>query len=283
MSTFNDPDLFLLDKCLKGNRESLEELILNFQNKIFTLSHQFLWNVEDAEDATQEILVKIITKLSSFRRESKLSTWIYRVSVNHLIDFKKSKQEEKNLKFNYIQQEILNNQKYSNQHGLDVNLYEPIVRTSCTYAMLLCLNRSYRIAFILGSIFNLKSDEAAWILEISAETYRKRLSRSKNKMNQFMKSNCGLVLESNSCRCAKRIDYAVARGNLQLLLKMSQELLNSKEWKIAEEVLEDSEEILEMEKVFRTNPKYPFRKNWIHELKEMIESKNNIIFETKKN
>lgn len=279
MPTFDDPDISLLDECLKGNPGSLEKLIHNYQNKIFTLSHQFLWNIEDAEDATQEILVKVITKLSTFRKESKLSTWIYSISVNHLIDYRKSKQEDYKLKFEYIKNEIHNTQGIPKITDKEKAIYAPLVRTSCTYAMLLCLRRSYRLAFILGSIFHLKSEEAAWILQISAETFRKRLSRSRTRMNQFMTENCGLVKSSNLCRCENRIDYALSRNNLKSLLEASRSLQSTKEWRLAEESLDASEDLLEMEKVFRNNPKYPFRKRFINELKVLIESKKNSILE----
>ena len=85
----DDPHLLLLDGCLKGNGKSFEEFVKIFQPKVFALSLKFLWNPEDAEDATQEILIKVITNLGGFRRESKLSTWVYRIAANHLINFKK--------------------------------------------------------------------------------------------------------------------------------------------------------------------------------------------------
>src|SRR5690606_10880013 len=110
MNSFQDPLVPVLDKCLEGDHKALEKLVDEFQPKIFSLALHFLWNPEDAEDACQEILVKVITKLESFRRESKLSTWVYRITVNHLILTKKSKLEESKIKFSYIDQELKNSQ-----------------------------------------------------------------------------------------------------------------------------------------------------------------------------
>ena len=58
-----------------------------------------LWNKEDAEDATQEILVRIVTRLAQFDFRSRLKTWAYRVAVNHILDVKKSAIERLHLTF----------------------------------------------------------------------------------------------------------------------------------------------------------------------------------------
>lgn len=77
-----------------GRRQkSLEQLIHSVQGLIFNLSLRFLWSREDAEDATQEILLKIVTNLSKFNGQSKFKTWAYRIATNYLINLKKTKVE----------------------------------------------------------------------------------------------------------------------------------------------------------------------------------------------
>ena len=56
-----------------------------------------LWNREDAEDATQDILVRVVTRLSQFDFRSWLKTWVYRVAVNYILDVKKSPVERMHL------------------------------------------------------------------------------------------------------------------------------------------------------------------------------------------
>jgi RNA polymerase sigma factor (sigma-70 family) len=58
-----------------------------------------VWRREVAEDATQEILIKAVTKLSTFEEKSTFRTWLYRIAVNHLLNVRKSEMEEKRMTF----------------------------------------------------------------------------------------------------------------------------------------------------------------------------------------
>ena len=83
----------MVKQAKNGNRAALEQLILRIQDKIFGLALKMLGHPEDAEDATQEILIKVITSLSGFRGESAFETWMYRISSNHLLTTRKRKSE----------------------------------------------------------------------------------------------------------------------------------------------------------------------------------------------
>ncbi|MFV0393608.1 MAG: RNA polymerase sigma factor [Coprobacillaceae bacterium] len=80
--------IYIKSAC-KGDVEALEKVILEVQDLIFNLSLRMLGDINDAQDASQEIVIKIMTKLSTFRFESKFKTWAYRVATNYLIDYKK--------------------------------------------------------------------------------------------------------------------------------------------------------------------------------------------------
>jgi len=80
--------------------------------------------------------------------------------------------------------------------------------------MLLSLDRELRIAYVLGDIFNLSGEEAAEVLEIDPATYRKRLSRARVRLHDFLRGWCGVFDEANPCRCAGQVECAVERGLL---------------------------------------------------------------------
>ena len=88
------------------------------------------------------------------------------------------------------------------------------VKIGCTMAMLLCLDRDHRMAYIVGEIMELSHREAAEILGIATATFRKRLSRAREDVLALMKSKCGLVNASNACRCRRRVKAAIARGRV---------------------------------------------------------------------
>lgn len=95
-----------IQKAVMGDVESLERIIDAVRQPIFNLSLRMLGFVHDAEDATQEILIKATTRLSTFRGDSKFSTWLYRIAVNYLIDYKKSPFYERPLSFEYYGNDI---------------------------------------------------------------------------------------------------------------------------------------------------------------------------------
>ena len=73
-----EAQLDLVDKAIVGDGQALEELLRSTSGLVFNLALRFLGTVHDAEDASQEIAVKIMTRLSTFRKESAFSTWVYR-------------------------------------------------------------------------------------------------------------------------------------------------------------------------------------------------------------
>lgn len=73
---------------------------------IYNLSLRMLGSPHDAEDASQEIMIKIITQLSTFRKESAFSTWVYRIATNYLKNCKKSMFAQQTLSFEYYAEDI---------------------------------------------------------------------------------------------------------------------------------------------------------------------------------
>jgi DNA-directed RNA polymerase specialized sigma24 family protein len=82
-----------------GNKVALEKLVRRHQPWVFNIAIRMVWRREVAEDATQEILIKVVTKLSTFRGQSQFRTWLYRIAVNHLLNVRKSKFEEQAITF----------------------------------------------------------------------------------------------------------------------------------------------------------------------------------------
>ena len=79
----------LVQQAKEGSREALESVVLGIQDRIYGLALRMLGYPADAEDAAQEILIKVVTRLDSFRQESAFSTWVYRIAANHLLTTRK--------------------------------------------------------------------------------------------------------------------------------------------------------------------------------------------------
>lgn len=201
----------LLDKAVAGDRDSLETLILSVQDLAFNLSLRMLGTFPDAEDATQDILLKIITHLSSFRGDSAFSTWVFRIAVNHLKNYKKHMFAKFPLSFEFYGEDIKNG-KIDDVPDLTQNVEKTVLaeelKMSCTNVMLQCLDTESRCIFILGTMFQVDSRIAGDILGITPEAYRQRLSRVRRKMADFLKEYCG-EYGNGACHCADRVNYAI--------------------------------------------------------------------------
>ena len=130
------------------------------------------------------------------------------------------------------------------------------VKIGCTQAMLLCLDRDHRLAYILGEIMELASDEGAAILGITAAAFRKRLSRSRERVRGFMDGNCGLVNPNAACRCHRRVRRAVEleRIDPQSLL-FAQHPTQPSRGKI-EERIEELDELRRAAAIQKAGPKF---------------------------
>jgi RNA polymerase sigma factor (sigma-70 family) len=207
----------LAARARDGDGTALSVLIERVQDEIYRLSLRMLWHPQDAEDATQEILFRIVTSVATFRGESAFRTWAFRVATNHLLNVKRSRVEMQSLTFDSFAKDLADGLSSTAEPAAraadapDQVLLEEEVKIGCTQAMLLCLDRDERIAYILGDVFELASPEADDVLDIEPAAFRKRLSRARAQIREFMEANCGLIGTRAACRCARRVASAVAR------------------------------------------------------------------------
>lgn len=201
----------LVQKATAGDKKALETLVESVQDLVFNLSLRMLGTFADAEDAAQEILLKMITHLSSFRGESSFTTWVFSIAANYLKNCKKHMFARCPLSFEYYGADI-ENADIQNVPDLTKNVEKGLLaeelKMSCTNVMLQCLDAESRCIFILGTMFKIDSRMAGEILEITPEAYRQRLSRIRRKMADFLGQYCG-EYGSGRCRCKDRVNYAI--------------------------------------------------------------------------
>ncbi len=207
----NDQLLDLVNKATAGDKQALETLVASVQDIVFNLSLRMLGTFADAEDATQDILLKMITHLSSFRGDSSFTTWVFSIAANHLKNYKKHMFAHYPLSFEYYGDDIQNG-KTKDIPDLTQNVEKDILaeelKMSCTNVMLQCLDTESRCIFILGTMFKADSRVAGDILGMTPEAYRKRLSRIRKKMAGFLEQYCG-EYGNGTCKCKNRVNYAI--------------------------------------------------------------------------
>lgn len=206
----------LLEQAEKGDKEALEAVILSVQDMVFNLSLRMLGSFADAEDAAQDILLKIMTHLSAFRKESAFTTWVFSIATNYLINYKKHMFAQRPVSFEYYGEDIehagLQDIPDLSQ-GVEEAVLAEELKMSCTNVLLQCLDAESRCIFIMGTMFRLDSRIAGDILGLTPQTYRQRLSRIRKRVAEFLQNYCG-EYGSGSCRCKNRIHYAVQSHRL---------------------------------------------------------------------
>jgi len=258
----------LINKANSGDKEALELIVKQIKNQVYNLSLKIQLYPEDAKDATQEILIKIITHLSTFKGNSSFTTWVYRISTNYLLTIKGKKAKEFTMNFNdysdFIDSGISTKVDYTQNLG-ELLLLEEEVKISCTHGLLLCLNETSRLVYILGEILEFNSIEGAEILNITSENFRKQLSRSRKKIKFFLQSKCGLANPNNLCKCSKKIDFLIKK-----------DVINPKDLRFANfsnRSIELIDKIESMEKsvaIFRSTPSFKTPESIVQKTKEII-------------
>jgi RNA polymerase sigma factor (sigma-70 family) len=211
-------DLKLVRLALSGSKEALELFITRHQRWIYNIALRMVYRPQDAEDATQEILIKLITKLSTFRGESQFRTWLYRLVINHLLNMKRASTEAEPMTFEDYGRGLDNTPDADlpdpNAVSADVWLLVHEARIGCTSGMLLCLDREQRLVYVLGEIFGVTDRVGAELLDVSRDSFRQKLARARRDLHNFMEDKCGLVKASNPCRCAKKTQGFIELGYL---------------------------------------------------------------------
>ncbi|MGH9463443.1 MAG: RNA polymerase sigma factor [Vicinamibacteria bacterium] len=196
----------------QGDRTALEGVILAIQKDVYALALRFFWHPEDAEDATQEILLRVVTGLGSFEGRSRFTTWVYRVAANALLSMRDKRMEQAALSLDAFASDLA--QGLSDVAPPDDALLLEEIKIGCTLAMLQCLDRDHRMAYIIGEILELDHKEAAVVLDVAPATFRKRLSRARAEITTFMQHHCGLFDPKNACRCSRRASTATSLGRV---------------------------------------------------------------------
>lgn len=205
-----------IDKAVAGDKEALEAVVVNIQDMVFNLSLRMLGTFHDAEDAAQDIFLKVITHLATFRGESAFTTWVFRIAANHLIHYRKHMFAQLPLSFEYYGDDIEHavlDEVLDLTQNVDRFILAEELKMSCTNVLLQCLDGESRCIFVLGTMFKLDSRIAGEILDMTPEAYRQRLSRIRRKVADFLSDYCG-EYGNGSCRCAKRVDYAIQNHRL---------------------------------------------------------------------
>jgi RNA polymerase sigma factor (sigma-70 family) len=161
------------------------QLYTEHSKMVYNLCLNYLQNTEDAEEATQDVFIKVHKKIAGFRADASLKTWIYRITITHCLDLIKAKNRQK--RFGFMQslfgksgeEEIP--QKNFNHPGVELENKEAIQEL---LELIQELPDNQKTALILKSIDGLPGKEIAQIMQLTEKAVESLLSRAKQNLKQ---------------------------------------------------------------------------------------------------
>jgi RNA polymerase sigma factor (sigma-70 family) len=270
----------LIAAARNGNADALDELVARAQTPIYNLALRMLKRIPDAEDATQEILVRIITHLGEFRGDSTFLTWAYRIAGNHLLNTVTRDKHRQAITFGDLADNLKRGLAAPDEVASDVSdaLFVEDIKRSCTLGMVLCLGPEDRLALILGDLFDVGGDDGAFIMGVTPGTFRQRLSRACKTIVAFVAANCGIVNPATPCRCSKQAARAAQAGQLHrdTLAYAGQSDANSRENDVRA-LSAHLNNAARAAALMRAHPRYQSRVDYVEALRQLYgEHKNNL-------
>jgi RNA polymerase sigma factor (sigma-70 family) len=204
-------DIALVERAVAGEEDAISQVIRSVEKGVFALALRMVPGGE-AEDACQEALVKIVRGLPGFRGDSRFSTWAYAVASRSFLDYRRGRYREASYGVEELRDDLADGLDMTASARPEDRVYLGQVLVGCARALLQCLDGDHRLAYVLGHVMEFPTPEAAEISGVDEATYRKRLSRARDRISTALDGHCGVINPRASCRCARRLGKARALG-----------------------------------------------------------------------
>lgn len=164
---------------LRGDLLPFEELFKLHQRRVYAVCLRMTGNTAEAEDLLQEVFIQVFRKLGSFRGESAFTTWLHRLTVNHvLMHFRKRRSRKEQLtEDGELPEQVIKSRKTSFPILDRIALNEAIVK----------LAPGYRAVFVLHDVEGLQHLEIANLLGCSVGTSKSQLHKARMKMRRLLR------------------------------------------------------------------------------------------------
>jgi RNA polymerase sigma factor (sigma-70 family) len=200
-------------RAVDGDQAALEGILRRLERPFFNLALRMMLLPQDAEDAAQECLVRVATRLAQFDGRARFSTWAWRVAVSRILDLRDGAARSR-FNLEVFAAGLADGLEPEALERPDDRVELGELKMRCDRALLQCLGPDERVAFVLGHIFEVDGTEAADILGIEPDAFRKRLSRARERLRAALNANCGIVNPGAHCRCHRRLRRARELGRV---------------------------------------------------------------------
>ena len=190
----NQPEL--IEQLKKGDEQAFTKLVDEWQDMVYNTALGIVQNADDADDIAQEVFIQVYQSVSSFKGESKFSTWLYRITVSKALDHEKKKKRKK--RFGFVQG-LFGGHEEDQLHPVDFNHpgveLEKKERANELFNALKQIPDNQRIAFTLHKLEGQSYLEVAEIMNTTLYAVESMMSRAKinlrKELNKYYDKNTG--------------------------------------------------------------------------------------------
>jgi len=176
-----------------------EEITNEYRGLVSAVSHRMIQNPEIAKDAAQEAWIEILKSLKSFKGESKISTWIYTIASRVIL---RQAKNEKVYSTRYLSEYFRNGERESSfEQEVDKRRWVKQMCDKCLTGILHCLSNQDRLLYVLYDIAGISYRELSMIMAEQESTVRRKISRIRKKLHNFLNEECALFKPDGNCSC----------------------------------------------------------------------------------
>lgn len=240
----------------KWDLEREIELVFEKQyNKLFGMVYRMTENVQDTEDVLQNAFISAYRNIESFRGDSQLSTWLYRITVNESYKYLKSWNKLPVIRISeesgITEKEFFENIEY--EENQDDNLIIEEMREKCLRGFLRCVPQKMRVCFLLKTCLGLKNNEIAKVLDISEANVKVLLHRGRQKLKDMFEYRCNLIDPEKPCKCYLWIKFMKEKG-----LPLPKEGINYRNKELEEEHFKNMDRMKQIDYLYTVKHQYTY-------------------------
>ena len=183
-----DQSEVLITQLKQGEQSAFTAVVELYQDMVYNTAVGIVQNADDADDITQEVFVQVYLSINSFKGESKLSTWLYRIAITKALDHEKRKKRKKRFAF---LESLFGNAKEEIIHPADFHhpgiVLENKEKAGELFNALKQLPDNQRTAFTLHKLEGLSYLEIAAVMETTLSAVESLMGRAKTNLKKILK------------------------------------------------------------------------------------------------
>lgn len=183
-------ELDLIQQLREGDEHAFKTLVESYQDLVYNTALGIVQNAEDAEDISQEVFIKVYRSVHTFKGESKISTWLYRITVSTALDLLRSKKSKK--RFSFLQRlfgdnnEPLQEVPDFNHPGVALDQKENAARL---FKAINQLPENQKVAFTLHKLEDLSYQEISEVMKVSVSAVESLMHRAKQNLKKILEKD----------------------------------------------------------------------------------------------